>query len=59
MSKNLCERPLSGSFVTREEDLALAKTIRAGDQAHTALVEGNLRYVISIAKTLLPDFNTC
>jgi len=40
----------SGSFVTREEGLALAEHMRAGDQAHTALVEGNLRYVVTIAK---------
>ena len=40
----------SGSFVTRKEGLALAETMRAGDQAHTALVEGNLRYVVAIAK---------
>jgi RNA polymerase primary sigma factor len=40
----------SGSFVTREEGLALAEHMRAGDQAHTALVEGNLRYAVSIAK---------
>jgi len=40
----------SGSFVTPEEGLALAEHMRAGDQAHTALVEGNLRYVVTIAK---------
>jgi RNA polymerase sigma factor (sigma-70 family) len=40
----------SGSFVTREEGMALAEHMRAGDQAHTALVEGNLRYVMTIAK---------
>src|SRR2546421_6249039 len=40
----------SGSFVTREEGLALAEHMRAGDQAHTALIEGNLRYVVTIAK---------
>lgn len=40
----------SGSFVTREEGLTLAEQMRAGDQAHTALVEGNLRYVVTIAK---------
>jgi RNA polymerase primary sigma factor len=40
----------SGSFITREEGLALAEHMRTGDQAHTALVEGNLRYVVSIAK---------
>ena len=40
----------SGSFVTREEGLALAEHMRAGDQAHTALVEGNVRYVVTIAK---------
>src|ERR687885_689778 len=39
-----------GSFVTRQEGLALAEHMRAGDQAHTALVEGNLRYVVTIAK---------
>ena len=37
----------SGSFVTREEGLALAETMHAGDQAHTALVEGNVRYVVT------------
>ena len=41
---------ISGSFVTREEGLALAEHMRTGDQAHTALVEGNVRYVVSIAK---------
>jgi RNA polymerase sigma factor (sigma-70 family) len=41
---------ISGSFITREEGLALAQHMRAGDQAHTALVEGNLRYVVTIAK---------
>src|SRR5919202_4574654 len=40
----------SGSFVTREEGRVLAEHMRAGDQAHTALVEGNLRYVVTIAK---------
>jgi RNA polymerase nonessential primary-like sigma factor len=40
----------SGSFITQEEDRALAEHLRTGDQAHTALVEGNLRYVVSIAK---------
>src|ERR671935_2535997 len=40
----------SGSFVTREEGMALAEHMRAGDQAYTALVEGNLRYVVAIAK---------
>src|SRR4051812_32048688 len=40
----------SGSFITREEGLVLAEQMRAGDQAHTALVEGNLRYVVTIAK---------
>jgi RNA polymerase sigma factor (sigma-70 family) len=40
----------SGSFVTREEGTVLAERMRAGDQAHTTLVEGNLRYVVSIAK---------
>jgi RNA polymerase sigma factor (sigma-70 family) len=40
----------SGSFVTREEGRALAELMRAGDQAHTALVEGNVRYVVKIAK---------
>src|SRR5919202_752234 len=40
----------SGSFVTREEGRALAECMRAGDQAHTALVEGNVRYVVTIAK---------
>ena len=41
---------ISGSFVTREKGLALAEHMRTGDQAHTALVEGNLRYVVAIAK---------
>jgi len=40
----------SGSFVTREEGMALAEHMRSGDQAHTALVEGNVRYVVTIAK---------
>src|SRR5262249_7767771 len=40
----------SGSFVTRAEAMALAEHMRAGDQAHTALVEGNVRYVVTIAK---------
>jgi len=40
----------SGSFITREEGRALAEHMRAGDQAHTALVEGNVRYVVTIAK---------
>ena len=40
----------SGSFITQEEGLALAEHMRAGDQAHTALVEGNVRYVVTIAK---------
>jgi RNA polymerase sigma factor (sigma-70 family) len=40
----------SGSFITREEGTVLAELMRAGDQAHTALVEGNLRYVVAIAK---------
>ena len=40
----------SGSFVTRQEGIALAECMRAGDQAHTALVEGNVRYVVTIAK---------
>jgi RNA polymerase primary sigma factor len=40
----------SGSFITREEGMALAEHMRAGDQAHTELVEGNLRYVVTIAK---------
>jgi len=40
----------SGSFVTRAEGMALAELMRTGDQAHTALVEGNLRYVVAIAK---------
>src|SRR4029453_3702583 len=40
----------SGSFITREEGMALAEPMRAGDQAHTALVEGNVRYVVTIAK---------
>ena len=40
----------SGSFLTREEGLALAEAMRTDDQAHTALVEGNVRYVVTIAK---------
>jgi RNA polymerase sigma factor (sigma-70 family) len=40
----------SGSFVTREEGRALAEIMHAGDQAHTALVEGTLRYVVTIAR---------
>ena len=40
----------SGSFITQEEGMALAEHMRAGDQAHTALVEGNVRYVVKIAK---------
>jgi RNA polymerase sigma factor (sigma-70 family) len=40
----------SGSFVTPAKGLALAEQMREGDQAHTALVEGNLRYVIATAK---------
>jgi RNA polymerase primary sigma factor len=44
------QRLTSGSFVTREEGRALADLMRAGDQAHTALVEGNLRYVVTIAR---------
>ena len=40
----------SGSFVTREEGMALAEHMRTGDQAHSALVEGNVRYVVTIAK---------
>jgi RNA polymerase sigma factor (sigma-70 family) len=39
-----------GSFITQEEGIALAEHMRAGDQAHTALVEGSLRYVVTIAK---------
>ena len=38
----------SGSFITQEEGMALAEPMRAGDQAHTALVEGNVRYVVTI-----------
>jgi RNA polymerase primary sigma factor len=30
--------------------MALGEHMRAGDQAHTALVEGNVRYVVTIAK---------
>jgi RNA polymerase primary sigma factor len=41
---------ISGSFATQEEGLTLAEHMRTGDRAHTALVEGNLRYVVSIAK---------
>jgi RNA polymerase primary sigma factor len=40
----------SGSFLTQEEGMALAEHMRASDQAHTALVEGNVRYVVKIAK---------
>jgi RNA polymerase primary sigma factor len=40
----------SGSFVTREEGRALAELMHAGDQAHTALVEGTVRYVVTIAR---------
>ena len=40
----------SGSFVTREEGLLLAEHMHAGDEAHTALVEGNVRYVVTIAR---------
>ena len=40
----------SGRFITQEAGMALAEHMRAGDQAHTALVEGNLRYVVTIAK---------
>src|SRR6476646_3891642 len=40
----------SGSFITQEEGRALAEHMRTGDQAHTALVEGNVRYVVTIAK---------
>ena len=41
---------ISGSFITRQEGMALAQHMRVGDQAHTELVEGNLRYVVTIAK---------
>src|SRR5215216_7409771 len=40
----------SGSFITQEEGMALAERMRTGDQAHTAFVEGNVRYVVTIAK---------
>jgi RNA polymerase sigma factor (sigma-70 family) len=40
----------SGSFITQEEGMALAEHMRTGDQAHAALVEGNVRYVVTIAK---------
>ena len=30
--------------------MALAEHMRTGDQAHAALVEGNVRYVVTIAK---------
>jgi len=40
----------SGSFVTREQGSALAKNIEAGDDAVAELTEGNLRYVVSVAK---------
>src|SRR4029453_18400600 len=40
----------NGSFITQEEGMALAEHMRDGDQAHTALVEGNLRYVVTIAR---------
>ena len=44
------QRLISGSFVTREKGMALAEHMRTGDQAHTALVEGNVRYVVTIAR---------
>ena len=44
------QQMISGSFVTRQEGLTLAEHMRTGDQAHTALVEGNVRYVVIIAK---------
>ena len=40
----------SGSFITQEEGMALTERMRTGDQAHTALVEGNVRYVVTIAR---------
>src|SRR5262252_6109555 len=41
---------VSGSFLTREQGLKLAERIEAGDAAVQELTEGNLRYVISMAK---------
>src|SRR2546423_15511854 len=41
---------IGGSFVTRAEGLALAEHMRTGDQAHAALVEGTVRYVVTIAR---------
>ena len=40
---------ISGSCATREEGLALAERRRTDDQAHTALVEGHLRSVVTHA----------
>lgn len=41
---------VSGSFLTREHGLKFEDHIEAGDAAVQELTEGNLRYVISIAK---------
>jgi RNA polymerase sigma factor (sigma-70 family) len=41
---------VSGSFVTREQGLKFDEHIEAGDAAIQELTEGNLRYVISVAK---------
>jgi RNA polymerase sigma factor (sigma-70 family) len=41
---------VSGSFVPREQGLKLTKDIEAGDAAVQELTEGNLRYVVSVAK---------
>jgi len=41
---------VSGSFLTREQGLKLAERIEAGDAAVQELTEGNLRYVIAMAK---------
>ena len=50
MTKHKARQQLiCGSFITQEEGLALAERMRTGDQAHTALVEGNLRYVVTNA----------
>jgi RNA polymerase sigma factor (sigma-70 family) len=41
---------VSGRFLTREQGLKLEEHIEAGDAAVQELTEGNLRYVISVAK---------
>jgi RNA polymerase primary sigma factor len=41
---------VSGRFFTREQGLQRAERIAAGDAAVQALTEGNLRYVIAMAK---------